>query len=115
MITSAGLIETAKYMIGQSTRPTHIAIGTGSATVTSGATALTNESDRNLISEYSVIGPEVTYISDWSAGEISGTTLYEFGLFNSASGASMYQKEVIGSIVFNGARELQIQISNTFV
>ena len=115
MIIDAGLAETAKYMTGQSTRPTHIAIGTGSATLTSGATVLTTETDRNLISEYSAIGAEVTYISDWAAAEVSGTTLTEFGLFNSISGTGMYQKEVIGSIVFDGSRELQIQMSNSFV
>lgn len=102
-------------MAGILSRPTHIAIGIGSATVTSGATALTNETDRNTISEYSAIGDAVTYVGDWSAAEISGTTLSEFGLFNSASGASMFQKEVIGSTIFDGARELQIQITNQFV
>lgn len=114
VITDIGLIQTAGYMAGTLQRPTHIAIGTGSATVTSGATALTTETERNTISEYSAIGDAVTYIADWSAAEISGTSLTEFGLFNSASGASMYQKEVIGSIIFDGARELQIQITNQF-
>jgi len=114
MITTIGLKETAKNMVGQQTYPTHIAIGTGSATLSSGATSLVSEIDRNLIGEYSAIDNESNYIADFSAAEVSGTTLTEFGLFNSISGATMYQVEFISGITFDGARELQIQIANKY-
>ena len=114
MITDIGLNQTANNMVGQQTYPTHIAIGTGSETLNSGLTALTAETDRNLIGEYSAIGNEANYIADFSALEISGTVLTEFGLFNSTSGATMFQIEAISGVTFDGSRELQIQIANRY-
>lgn len=115
MIVDNGLNEIAKLMTGSGIIPKFIAIGTGSATVTSGTFTLTTETDRNAISTYDVnsVG-QVTFISDFSAGEISGTTLTEFGLFNASTGSGIYQKEVIGSQVFDGTNELQVQMQYRF-
>jgi len=111
-ITDTGLSQIALITGGGGTVPSHIAIGTGSATLDGTETSLNTETERNLLSSIdTAIGSEITYISDFSASEISGTALTEFGLFNSSSGASMFQNEVIGSEQFVGDRELQIQMT----
>jgi len=115
VLTDTGLNEISLVMGNGGTIPSHIAIGTGSSTVTSGDTALLSETDRNTISEYDTsITKEITYIADFGTGEMSGTTLTEFGLFNSASGAKLYQRVVIGSQIFDGTNELQIQMTHRY-
>lgn len=115
MLTTKALEQIALVMADGAVIPTHIAIGIGSSTLTSGATALTTETDRNQITEKDVSTPEeVTYVSNYSAAEISGTALTEFGLFDSGTGGNMFQREVIGSIQFAGDRELQIQMTNRY-
>ena len=115
-VTNDGLKQTAKTMGGGDFEPSYIAIGTGSSTTAITDTGLNNETDRNQIAEINVgVDYECTWIANYSAGELSGTTVTEFGLFNSTSGAYMYQNEVIGSIEFNGTREMQIQMSHKYV
>ena len=115
MITNGGLDEISNVMGAQGTIPTHIAIGTGSSTTGSMQTALLTETDRNLLTDRDVSDArEVVYISDFSSLEMSGTTLREFGLFNAGSGGIMYERDVIGSVLFDGTNELQIQISHRY-
>jgi len=110
-----GIESIAAVMGGSGAIPTHIAIGTGSSTVVAGDTALTTETDRNAITSIDLtVAKDVTYIADYSATELSGTTLTEFGLFNAATAGSMYMREVIGSVAFAGDLELQIQLSLRF-
>ena len=111
MITDTGIKKIAIAM-GSGTIPTHVAIGTGSSTIVSGNTILDSESDRNAVSTYDVSSNnQTTYIADFSSNEISGTTLTEFGLFNDASGGQLWQRDVVGSVEFQGDRELQIQLT----
>lgn len=89
--------------------PSHIAIGNGSSTVVSGNTALLSETDRNPITSYDTsTAGQVTLIANFSASEISGTILKEFGTFT--LGSVMLNREVLtGSVLFTGEEELQIQ------
>ena len=116
MIVDDG-IETVAGVIGSAVvnRPSHHAIGTGSTTVVAGDTALNAETDRNDISsaDLSVV-KNVTYITDFSSTEVSGTSVAEFGLFNAASAGSMIHREAIETIEFEGDRELQLQSTLRF-
>lgn len=114
-LTTDCLKSMAGLMGGSGAIPSHIAIGTGSSTVVSGNTALDTETDRNVITSLDLTTPkDVTYIADYSATELSGTTMFEWGLFNAASTGSMFMREVIGSIAFAGDMELQIQSTLRF-
>jgi len=109
-LTTDALKSFAGLMGGSGAIPSHIAIGTGSSTVVSGNTALDTETDRNAITSIDLtVAKDVTYIADYSATELSGTTMHEWGLFNAATAGSMYMREVIGSIAFQGDTEMQIQ------
>jgi len=116
MIVDDG-IKTMAGIIGSSVvnRPSHYAVGTGSSTVTAGDIALLTETDRNAVSSIDLsVAKDITYIADFSAPEMSGTTITEFGLFNAASNGSMFHREVVTAIEFAGDRELQIQTTLRF-
>jgi len=102
-------------MGGSANIPGYIGIGTGSSTVTSSDTALLTETDRNLItSRDTSVAKDVTYIVDFSATELSGTTITEFGLFNTVTAGSLITRDVIGSLAFAGDMEMQIQSTLRF-
>ena len=107
-ITTKCLSILAANMAGSSL-PTYIAIGIGSTAFVSGNTALVSESDRNQINTTDLsTGEEVTFISNWTPVEISGTILKEQGTFT--TGSDMLARNVLaGSLVFDGESELQIQ------
>jgi len=114
-LVDTGIQSIAAVMGGSGAIPTHIAIGTGSSTVATNQTALDTETDRNALTSIDLtVAKDVTYIADYSSTELSGTTMTEFGLFNAATAGSMYMREVIGSVAFQGDLECQIQCSLRF-
>ena len=115
MLVTDGTETIAGAMGGSGLIPSYIALGTGSSTVLSGNTALLTESDRNTLSMVdSSVAQEVTYTADFSSTEISGNTITEWGLFNAATNGSMFVREVIESIAFEGDREFQVQSTLKF-
>jgi len=115
MLTTDCLKSLAGLMGGSGAIPSHIAIGIGSSTAVSGNTALLTESDRNSLTTIDLsVAKDVTYIADYSATELSGTTMFEWGLFNAATAGSMFMREIIGSIAFAGDLEMQIQSTLRF-
>ena len=111
-ITTEGLNVIAANMTG-STLPTHTAIGTSGTTFVSGDTALAVETDRNAFSSSTVGTEQVTFTTDYTPIEMSGTILKEFGTFT--TGSAMLNREVlVGSSVFDGDQELQIQQTYKF-
>ena len=116
MLTTASKEMVSNVMGGASNLiPSYLAIGNGSSTMASGDTALVSETDRNELSltDTSVTN-DVTYVADFSANEISGTTVQEFGLFNASTGPTMYDRNVITPVTFDGSRELQIQVTHRY-
>ena len=114
-LTTDCLKSIAGIMGGSGVIPSYIAIGTGSSTVVSGNTALDTETDRNALTSIDLtVAKDVTYIADYSATELSGTTMTEWGVFNASTAGSMFMREVIGSIAFAGDLELQIQSTMRF-
>jgi len=114
VITTDGL-ESMSNMIGASgTAPGYIAIGSGTTAANVADTTLEYETDRNGVTSTDLsVSKNVTWIGDWSSTEISGLAFTEFGLLNNAVAGTgnLFNREVVGSIVFEGDRELQIQIT----
>jgi len=110
-----GINGIALVMGGSGAIPSYIGIGTGSSTVSGNQTTLDTETDRNALTSIDLtVAKDTTYIANYSSTELSGTTMTEFGLFNAATAGSMYMREVIGSIAFNGDLECQIQQTMRF-
>ena len=107
-LVDGGLNVISANMVGSSL-PTNIAIGTGSLAISGNQTALDNQTDSNLIVSNDLsTASQVTFISNYSPIEMSGTILQEFGTFT--SGTVMLDRQVLtGSLVFDGEQELQVQ------
>lgn len=114
-ITNIG-INTIRGLIGspQPTNPTHLAIGSGTTAFAVTDTQLEGEVDRNELTSYdNSVNKVATFIADFSSTEISGLNVSEFGLFNTGTvdTGSIFQREVITNLAFEGDRELQVQVS----
>lgn len=115
MLVDTGIQTIAGAMGGSGAIPTHLAIGTGSDTITAADTTLLTETDRNALTSLDTsVAKDVTYTADFGSVEISGTALSEFGLFNASSAGSMFNREVVTADAFEGDRELQIQTTFRF-
>lgn len=89
-----------------------ILIGTGSSSVTATNTNLVTPSDRQTVTQISYSPQKITWQFDWNSSEISGLTLTEFGLIQSGTGltGSLWSRNVIPGIEFDGTNELRIEI-----
>lgn len=103
-------------MIGGSTLGSvaQMLIGTGSSTVQASDTALVTSSDRQTVT--SITFPAVKKVNwqfDWNSSEMSGTVLSEFGLIASGGGltGSLWSRDVIPSLTFDGTNELRIEFN----
>lgn len=115
-ITNGGLDVAAAAFGGSTAFPTHIAVGESGLTFNVNQSGLGLETDRNQIdtNDFS-IDAQVTNIANWSPTDISGTILREVGEFNSGTGGIMSSRNVlVGSLVFDGESELQIQKTTSF-
>jgi len=116
VITTDGLDSISKIIGASGTVPGYIAIGSGTTVANIADTILEKEWDRNGVTSTDLtINKNVTWISDFSSTEISGLTFTEFGLMNQSSNGNLFNREVVGSIAFEGDRELQIQITYKFL
>ena len=97
-----------------SNRPQYMAIGSGSGTAAVSNVALVYETDRRVPTSISLATTnKIKYIADWNSVEMSGTNLKEFAMFTDsmADTGSCWNREGFGGIDFNGANELQIQLT----
>lgn len=67
------------------TKPTHMAVGTG----TPSSTALGTELDRNAFTSKTRVNAVVTMVGDWAAGDGTGA-ITEAGIFDAAASGNMY-------------------------
>jgi len=110
-ITDDGKESIAVILGNSGTTPSYFAIGSGETAFDIGDTTLDHEYDRNALTSTDLsVGQNTTWVADFSSTEISGTVFREFGLLNTASNGNLFHREVlIGSLVFEGDRELQLQ------
>lgn len=95
--------------------PSHIAMGTGSATVTSSDTTLETELYRSPIDAKSKPGTsKVMFQGTLSATEGNGSTFTECGAFNAASGETMVNRQLHTGILKASTFELRYQIEIDF-
>lgn len=107
-------LQTISAILGSPapTIPTHMAIGSGTTAFAVGDTKLEKENDRNALTSYDTSVSKVsTYVADFSSTAVSGLDVSEFGMLNAASAGSLFQREVITNLEFEGDRELQINVS----
>lgn len=104
-VTTAGKQMIADQLLASPslTKPTHMAIGTG----TGGTTALNTELDRNALTSKTRSGAVVTATGDWAAGDGTGT-ITEAGLFDASSSGNMHTYASFTGIAKAAADSLSI-------
>lgn len=86
-------------------------IGIGSSTVTASDTELVTGSDRQTVTSITFPAQrKVQWQFDWNSTEMSGVQLTEFGLIPSGTAltGSLWSRDVIPSLTFDGTNELRI-------
>jgi hypothetical protein len=106
LVVDAGKALIAQRLKGAGSAITHMAVGSGSAAVAAGNTALGAQIDRNALSTSggSVTGATVTFECTWSAGDGTGA-ITEAGLFTASSGGTMLARTVF-PVVNKGADDV---------
>jgi hypothetical protein len=84
-------------------KPSHMAIGTGSTAAAAGDTTLQTELDRNALTSKTRSANVVTMVGDWAAGDGTGA-ITEAGIFDASSAGNMYVRAVF-SVVNKGASD----------
>lgn len=101
-VTTAGKNMMADRLLASPTLgvPTHMAIGTGSPSVT----ALGTELDRNALTTKTRASNVVTMVGDWAAGDGTGA-ITEAGVFDASSSGNMHLSTSF-SVVNKGASDV---------
>jgi hypothetical protein len=103
LIPTVGKEAIAKLLKEGTTRPTHMAIGTGTEAAAAGDTKLKTELDRNAAAETSVTAKVFTMKAEWAAGDGTGA-ITEAGLLSAASEGTLFARAVF-SVVNKGAED----------
>lgn len=113
VMTNTGKSGLTLMLVGSGTIPTVIAIGSGS-----GVPLITNT---NLVAEVLSaafttppdisVAQSVSYIADFNSVQMSGIVLQEFGIKKSGLANTVWNREGVIPVTFDGTNELQIQIT----
>lgn len=112
MITNQGKAQIGLLIGGPGILPWYAGIGSGSGAMVATRTALFAESGtRKAITGSPDASAyfEVSYVYDYSAQQVSGLALREFGVFTATTNGSMWTGENFLAINFTGLNELEIQ------
>ena len=103
LVVDAGLNILRDRIAGLSTSAvSHMAVGTGVGSVSAANTALSSETFRNNITETIATNKVMTfkmYLSSTQANGGGTSTLTEIGLFNAASGPTMFARALLASSI----------------
>jgi hypothetical protein len=101
LVVDSGLNIIRDRIAGSSTAAvSHMAVGTGTTAVSASNTALATETHRNAITETIATNKVMTlkmYLSSNQANGGGTSTLREIGLFNAASGVTMFARALLSS------------------
>jgi hypothetical protein len=92
-------------------KPSHMAIGTGTNAAAAGDTTLQTELDRNALTSKTRATNVVTMVGDWAAGDGTGA-ITEAGILDASSSGNLYARAVF-SVINKGASDT-LSITWTF-
>lgn len=78
-------------------KPTHMAIGTGTSGPAAGDTALGTELDRNALTTKTRSTNVVTMVGDWAAGDGTGA-ITEAGILDAGASGNLYVRAVFAAV-----------------
>jgi hypothetical protein len=94
------------------TKPTHMAIGTGTNAAAAGDTALQTELDRNALTSKTRSTNVLTLVGDWAAGDGTGA-ITEAGVLNASSSGDLYSRAVFSAVNKGSLDTLQLSWTYT--
>jgi len=100
LIVTVGKNGIADQLLASPTisKPSHMAVGTGSTAPAAGDTALGAEIDRNALTTKTRSTNVVTMVGDWAAGDGTNSAIAEAGIFDAASTGNMYSRATFTAI-----------------
>ncbi len=111
LITTVGRNALVDLWDDGTTKPTHMAIGTGTNAAASGDTTLQTELDRNALTSRTVSTNVLTMVGDWAAGDGTGA-ITEAGVLSASSSGTLFSRAVFS--VVNKAAGDTLQITWTY-
>ena len=110
VFTNVGKSGLALAFAGSMTIPDVIGIGSGSGAVSASDTNLVAQTRVNAFTSRTIsTQKEVTFLADFSATQMSGLNLREFGV--RISGGTLFNREGFAAINFDGSNEAQIEVT----
>lgn len=99
LVTTVGKNGIADQLLASPSisKPSHMAIGTGTTAAAAGDTALQTELDRNALTSKTRSTNVVTMVGDWAAGDGTGA-ITEAGILDAASTGNLYVRAVFSAI-----------------
>jgi len=107
LITTAGRNALVDLWDDGSTKPSHMAVGTGTTAAAAGDTTLETELDRNAVTSRTVSTNVLTMVGDWAAGDGTGA-ITEAGVLSAASNGTLFSRAVFSVINKAAADTLSI-------
>lgn len=109
LIVTVGKNGIADQLLASPTisKPSHMAIGTGTTAAAAGDTALQTELDRNALTSKTRSTNVVTLVGDWAAGDGTGA-ITEAGVLDASSSGNLYSRAVFSAINKGASDTLQI-------
>ena len=116
VVTNNGVARIAAVWAQDSTTfPYHIGIGTDDTAAATTDTALGTEVDRNAIVTDFATGAVATFKAFFSKAEANGNTIAELGMFDAASGGTMFCRSVLATaIVKDATKSINVTWTITF-
>lgn len=113
LITNVGRNGIMDQLLASPTisKPSHMAIGTGTTAPAAGDTTLQTELDRNALTSKNRATNVVTMVGDWAAGDGTGA-ITEAGIFDAATTGNLYARATFS--VINKAAGDTLSITWTF-
>ena len=98
MTLLAKRLVASAFTTGTLPTPAYIAWGDGSTAYSEEDTALSNEIDRNAISDTDLSNQTVQYTGILSSSELVGSTIREAGLFDTSSSGNLFVRDTFEGI-----------------
>jgi hypothetical protein len=112
-VTEIGRSGTALLLSPSGSRPTYMLIGTGSQTESESVTVMGSETLRQQFSQITISSvKKITWTTDFSSVQMSGTNFREFGLNTGSPGTELWHYVNLGNAInFDGSNELRIELA----
>lgn len=111
VVTNSGKSGIGLLLGSVNTRPAYLGIGSGSGATVATFSGLVAHTDRNAFSSTDLsVFTKVGWTTFFSSVELSGLTMREFGTFAGSSGGTVWSRQGIQPVLYDGSEEVEIEV-----